>query len=214
MMNVHPALIPSFCGKGFYGLHVHEAVLKSGVKVTGATVHFVNEVCDGGAIILQKAVDVKNGDTPESFSDTVREVIALGAENITVHTLAIKRGADLTDKAAAAAQRETVSQMLDGASHALQNAGYGPYYLYRQKFMAGGFENVGWCKPGTECFYNVSMMEELQTILSLGAGGVSKRVVRETGWIERANNPKYPLEYIQAADRLANGKKKLLFPKK
>lgn len=67
---------------------------------------------------------------------------------------------------------------------------------------------------GTECFYNVSMMEELQTILSLGAGGVSKRVVRETGWIERANNPKYPLEYIQAADRLANGKKKLLFPKK
>ena len=135
-------------------------------------------------------------------------------ENITVHTLAIKRGADLTDKAAAAAQRETVSQMLDGASHALQNAGYGPYYLYRQKFMAGGFENVGWCKPGTECFYNVSMMEELQTILSLGAGGVSKRVVRETGWIERANNPKYPLEYIQAADRLANGKKKLLFPKK
>ena len=72
----------------------------------------------------------------------------------------------------------------------------------------------GWCKPGTECFYNVSMMEELQTILSLGAGGVSKRVVRETGWIERANNPKYPLEYIQAADRLANGKKKLLFPKK
>ena len=154
------------------------------------------------------------GDTVEGFEASLRQAIALDPENITVHTLAIKRGADLTDKAAAAAQRETVSQMLDGASHALQNAGYGPYYLYRQKFMAGGFENVGWCKPGTECFYNVSMMEELQTILSLGAGGVSKRVVRETGWIERANNPKYPLEYIQAADRLANGKKKLLFPKK
>ena len=154
------------------------------------------------------------GDTAETFAQTVDTLLNLSPENITVHTLAIKRGADLTDKAAAAAQRETVSQMLDGASHALQNAGDGPYYLYRQKFMAGGFENVGWCKPGTECFYNVSMMEELQTILSLGAGGVSKRVVRETGWIERANNPKYPLEYIQAADRLANGKKKLLFPKK
>ena len=153
------------------------------------------------------------GDTAETFAQTVDTLLNLSPENITVHTLAIKRGADLTDKAAAAAQRETVSQMLDGASHALQNAGYGPYYLYRQKFMAGGFENVGWCKPGTECFYNVSMMEELQTILSLGAGGVSKRVVRETGWIERANNPKYPLEYIQAADRLVNGKKKLLFPK-
>ena len=73
MMNVHPALIPSFCGKGFYGLHVHEAVLKSGVKVTGATVHFVNEICDGGAIILQKAVDVKNGDTPESLQKRVME---------------------------------------------------------------------------------------------------------------------------------------------
>mgnify|MGYP005803865659 FL=1 len=73
MMNVHPALIPSFCGKGFYGLHVHEAVLKSGVKVTGATVHFVNEACDGGAIILQKAVDVQNGDTPESLQKRVME---------------------------------------------------------------------------------------------------------------------------------------------
>jgi len=73
MMNVHPSLIPSFCGKGFYGLHVHEAVLKSGVKVTGATVHFVNEVCDGGAIILQKAVDVKNGDTPEVLQRRVME---------------------------------------------------------------------------------------------------------------------------------------------
>lgn len=71
MMNVHPALIPSFCGKGFYGLHVHEAVLKSGVKVTGATVHFVTAVCDGGPIILQKAVEVKHGDTPETLQKRV-----------------------------------------------------------------------------------------------------------------------------------------------
>ncbi len=153
------------------------------------------------------------GDTAETFARTVDTLIGLAPENITVHTLAIKRGADLTDKAAAAAQRETVSRMLDGASHALQTAGYGPYYLYRQKFTAGGFENVGWCKPDTECFYNVTMMEELQTILSLGAGGVSKRVDRATGWIERTNNPKYPLEYIRAADRLGGGKRKLLFPR-
>lgn len=65
MMNVHPALIPSFCGKGFYGLHVHEAALEKGVKLTGATVHFVTEVCDGGPIIMQKSVAVENGDTPE-----------------------------------------------------------------------------------------------------------------------------------------------------
>lgn len=73
MMNVHPALIPSFCGKGYYGLHVHEAVLASGVKVTGATVHFVTEECDGGPIILQKCAEVKNGDTPEILQKRVME---------------------------------------------------------------------------------------------------------------------------------------------
>ncbi|MCC8042679.1 MAG: phosphoribosylglycinamide formyltransferase [Oscillospiraceae bacterium] len=73
MLNVHPALIPSFCGKGFYGLHVHEEVLKRGVKVTGATVHFVTEVCDGGPIVLQKAVDVRNDDTPETLQRRVME---------------------------------------------------------------------------------------------------------------------------------------------
>ncbi|MBO4782592.1 MAG: phosphoribosylglycinamide formyltransferase [Lachnospiraceae bacterium] len=73
IINVHPALIPSFCGDGFYGLHVHEAVLNYGVKVTGATVHFVNEVTDGGKIILQKAVDVLDGDTPEVLQKRVME---------------------------------------------------------------------------------------------------------------------------------------------
>lgn len=73
MMNVHPALIPSFCGKGFYGLHVHEEVLKRGVKLTGATVHFVTEVCDGGPIILQAAVPVLENDTPEMLQRRVME---------------------------------------------------------------------------------------------------------------------------------------------
>ncbi len=73
IINVHPALIPSFCGKGFYGLHVHEAALAKGVKVTGATVHFVTEVCDGGPIILQKAVNVEQGDTPETLQKRVME---------------------------------------------------------------------------------------------------------------------------------------------
>ena len=71
IINVHPSLIPSFCGKGYYGLHVHEAVLARGVKVTGATVHFVTEECDGGPIILQRAVEVKAGDTPESLQKRV-----------------------------------------------------------------------------------------------------------------------------------------------
>lgn len=73
IMNVHPALLPAFGGKGFYGLHVHEAVLERGCKLTGATVHFANEVCDGGPIILQKAVEVKEGDTPEALQRRVME---------------------------------------------------------------------------------------------------------------------------------------------
>lgn len=73
MINVHPSLIPSFCGKGFYGLHVHKAVIDKGVKLTGATVHFVTEVCDGGPIILQKSVEVENNDTPETLQKRVME---------------------------------------------------------------------------------------------------------------------------------------------
>lgn len=73
IMNVHPSLIPSFCGEGYYGLRVHEEALKRGVKVTGATVHFVNEICDGGPIILQKAVEVQPGDTPQTLQRRVME---------------------------------------------------------------------------------------------------------------------------------------------
>ena len=73
IINIHPSLIPSFCGKGFYGLHVHEAALKRGVKISGATVHFVTEVCDGGPIILQKAVKIEPDDTPQSLQRSVME---------------------------------------------------------------------------------------------------------------------------------------------
>lgn len=73
IINIHPSLIPSFCGKGFYGLHVHEAALEYGVKVTGATVHYVNEIPDGGRIIMQKAVEIKSGDTPETLQRRVME---------------------------------------------------------------------------------------------------------------------------------------------
>ncbi len=87
IINVHPSLIPSFCGKGFYGLHVHEAALAYGVKVTGATVHFVNEIPDGGKIIMQKAVEIKEGDTPEILQKRVMEeaewkILPLSAEKV------------------------------------------------------------------------------------------------------------------------------------
>ena len=92
ILNVHPSLIPSFCGEGFYGLHVHEAALAKGVKVTGATVHFVNEICDGGEIIAQKAVEVLEGDTPETLQRRVMEqaewiILPLAAEKVSAQIM-------------------------------------------------------------------------------------------------------------------------------
>ena len=92
IINVHPSLIPSFCGKGFYGLHVHEAALSYGVKVTGATVHFVNEIPDGGRIIAQKAVEVLPGDNPESLQRRVMEqaewiILPQAAESVAAHII-------------------------------------------------------------------------------------------------------------------------------
>lgn len=164
----------------------------------------------GFPVINMDTIAGLDGDTPEGFAYTIEQLVQLDPENITVHTLAIKRGADLSDRAGNAAQQDTVAQMLDFAMDCLPRAGYGPYYLYRQKFSAGGFENVGWCKPDTESFYNIAMMEEIQTILSCGAGGVSKRVERDTGRITRYNAPKYPREYLQAGARIDAGKRRLL----
>lgn len=164
----------------------------------------------GFPVINMDTIAGLDGDTPEGFAHTIEQLVQLDPENITVHTLAIKRGADLSDRAGNAAQQDTVAQMLDFAMDCLPRAGYGPYYLYRQKFSAGGFENVGWCKPDTESFYNIAMMEEIQTILSCGAGGVSKRVERDTGRITRYNAPKYPREYLQAGACIDAGKRRLL----
>ena len=94
IINVHPSLIPSFCGKGFYGLKVHEEALAYGVKVTGATVHFVNEIPDGGEIILQKAVEIKEGDTPEVLQRRVMEE----AEWLLLPAAVEKVACDLTEK--------------------------------------------------------------------------------------------------------------------
>lgn len=97
ILNVHPSLIPSFCGKGFYGLRVHEEALRYGVKVTGATVHFVNEIPDGGQIILQKAVEIQDGDTPETLQRRVMEqaewkILPQAAEMVSKAMLESKKG--------------------------------------------------------------------------------------------------------------------------
>ena len=149
------------------------------------------------------------GDSLEGFRYSLDGVLDLGPENITVHTLALKRGSGLTGGAPLPGGEE-VARMLDYAWGRLRRAGYVPYYLYRQKYMSGGFENVGWCRPGYESLYNIAMMEELHSILALGGGGVTKLVDPGAGKIRRISNPKYPYDYIGQRERWMEAKRAAL----
>ena len=145
-------------------------------------------------------------DTVEGFARTLEQVVAMAPANITVHTLALKKGAKLMEEQGKLCTPQEVADMLAYAESTLRGAGYVPYYLYRQKYMSGSFENVGWAKPGAVCAYNIIMMEELQSVLSLGAGGITKLVNPATGKIDRLSNPKYPKEYLESWERICQHK--------
>ena len=147
-------------------------------------------------------------DSAEGFHETLSAVLALQPENITVHTLALKKGSRITLDETPLPPPEEVGKMLAEAMERLTAADYAPYYLYRQKFMAGGFENVGWSRPGRDNLYNICIMEELCSILSMG-GGASTKLVSPAGRIERVFAPKYPLEYIQNIDKVCADKEKI-----
>lgn len=145
-------------------------------------------------------------DDPDGFARSLDGVLALAPENITVHTLAQKRGATLREQTSTLPDEAATAAMLTYAHTRLRAAGYLPYYLYRQKFSTGGFENIGWCKKGFESEYNICMMEELHSVLSLGAGGITKRVRYAEGSLTRLSNPKYPQEYIRDCAQICLGK--------
>ena len=148
-------------------------------------------------------------DTAGGFSRTLDAVLSLAPENVTVHTLSLKRGSGLTLAGRPLPEAGEVRAMLDEAMECLAGSGYAPYYLYRQKNMAGGFENVGWTKPGSENLYNICIMEELCSILAMGAGGSTKLVADGGKRIKRFIAPKYPQEYINAAPGFAAGKERI-----
>ena len=148
-------------------------------------------------------------DTAGGFSRTLDAVLSLAPENVTVHTLSLKRGSGLTLAGRPLPEAGEVRAMLDEAMERLAGSGYAPYYLYRQKNMAGGFENVGWTKPGSENLYNICIMEELCSILAMGAGGSTKLVADGGKRIKRFIAPKYPQEYINAAPGFAAGKERI-----
>lgn len=135
-------------------------------------------------------------DTTAGFRRSLDAVAALNPANITVHTLALKKGADLFEKRENLPSAEAVAEMVAYAEQTLRALGYKPYYLYRQKYMSGSFENVGWSRDNLDCLYNIYMMEEVHTILSLGGGGMNK-VNLPDGTLRRFHNPKFPEQYIE-----------------
>lgn len=147
-------------------------------------------------------------DTPEGFHHSLDAVTRLNPSNITVHTLALKKGADLFEHRENLPSAEAVAEMVAYAEATLRNLGYKPYYLYRQKYMSGSFENVGWSRDDRDCLYNIYMMEEVHTIVSLGGGGMNK-VNLPDGSLRRFHNPKFPEQYIEMLDSVLQQKREL-----
>ena len=150
---------------------------------------------------------------PEDFAETLKRILELDPENITVHTLAVKRASRLVemDRDYHYRQSERVKKMLEISKEMLAGAGYMPYYLYRQKHMAGAFENVSYCKEGTPCIYNIRIMEERQTVLALGAGGISTMYYPDENRLERVPNVSNYEIYISRLDEMLDRKEKNIF---
>ena len=182
--------------------HTPEDILRAWELVRAAGFPYVNMDLIAGL----------TADTAAGFRRSLDAVAGLAPENITVHTLALKKGARLMTEGGGVPAAAEVSAMLDYAWTRLRELGYLPYYLYRQKYMSGGFENVGWCRPGAESLYNICMMEELHSILSLGSGGVTKLIDPLAGSLVRISNPKYPKEYIEQIASIAAQKEDISWP--
>ena len=177
------------------------------------------------------------GETPEIFNATLDKVIELDPESVTVHALAIKRSSKLHEMMHVSegehnqASAEGAMDMITAARHRLTAAGWKPYYLYRQKYMAGNLENVGYSKPGKACLYNIGNMEETASVLALGAGAITKwlydrdiysaaqgldveamRFANLQLRIERAPNVRNVEQYIARIEEMVERKRALIFP--
>ena len=156
------------------------------------------------------------GETADDFRHTLDRTIELSPESVTVHSLAIKRSSRLHEQLTVAggahnqANAEGADEMIRMARTRLCGAGYRPYYLYRQKYMAGNLENVGYAKPGYACLYNIGNMEETQKVLAVGAGAITKWIFDRKRRIERAPNLRNIEEYIARVDELCQKKRRVI----
>lgn len=178
--------------------------------------HTISDIYDKFALVRQFGFDINMdliaglpGETTETFKHSIDCAIQLMPENLTVHTLALKAGSVLKETAKVADSEKEIADMLDYASDKLASAGYAPYYMYRQKYMVGNFENVGYTLPGKQCLYNIDMMEEVADIFACGANAISKRIFRAQNRIERAANVKDFTNYISRIDEMTDRKRRL-----
>lgn len=195
-------------------ISVNPQTFNDDVLVSIGRKHTVSDVVDVYTDAREKGFDNINmdliagltGDSFESFCRSVDRAVELGPENITLHTLALKRSSAIVTGGIDVESGETANKMLSYAAEQFYSHGYLPYYMYRQSRSLGNLENVGWCKEGYECLYNIFMMEECHTILGVGAGAVIKLKEPFGRNIERIFNYKYPYEYISRFDTILERK--------
>ena len=180
--------------------------------------HSPQQIIDAFKLAKAEGIENINADlitglpeeTPEDFENTLKTIIDLEPTNITVHTLAVKRASRLIDEDPDIAfrQADTVRKMLEISQNMLKNAGFEPYYLYRQKHMTGNFENVGYCTKGHQNVYNIRIMDENQSNIALGAGGISKVYFPDENRLERVPNVSNYEIYIDRIDEMISRKEK------
>ena len=182
--------------------------------------HTAQQVRDAYALAREEGIPHINmdviaglpGENEADFARTLEEAVRLHPESLTVHTLAIKRSSRMSLENHPLPDGEMTARMVEAGRETAKALGMVPYYLYRQKYMAGNLENTGYALPGHACLYNVDMMEETSHILALGAGGISKRIWPEEGHISRAPNVANIHDYITRVDEMINRKIDLFIP--
>lgn len=208
------ALIRGGCDR----LSINPQTMQDGVLMASGRRHTVQDVYGAWTLAAKYPFRTVNmdliaglpSDTPEGFASSLDAVIALDPQNITVHTLCIKRAAYMNENRPPLPSDADVTAMVAYAQQTLEKNGYEPYYLYRQRNTLANAENIGWAKPGHDGLYNVYIMDQTHTILSCGAGGVN--ILREPGGsrIERVFHYKYPYEYISRFDTLMERKEQIV----
>lgn len=200
-------------------ISINPQTLSNAVLAEIGRKHTVEQFYEAFALAKKTGFDTVNtdiiaglsGDTAEGFFKTLEGIISLDPENITVHTLSMKRSSSYVSNGEGiySAKGDAVSDMVIGSSKMLKGAGYSPYYLYRQSKCLGNHENVGWSKKGRDCLYNIYMMNEIHSVLAVGAGAVSRLKDPHGNHIERIFNFKYPYEYINRFDEILKRKERI-----